>query len=44
MRRIALITAMFSLLTAGPVFAQEWIEFASQRDFFTVNFPSEPKL
>ncbi len=44
MRRIALITAMFSLLTAGPVFAQEWIEFASQRDFFTVNFPSEPKV
>jgi len=26
MRRIALIAAMLSLLTAGPVFAQEWIE------------------
>src|SRR5439155_26738550 len=44
MRRIPLIAAALSLLISGPCFAQEWIEYASQKDFFTVNFPSEPKV
>ena len=44
MRRIPLIAAALSLLISGPCFAQEWIEYASQRDFFTVNFPSDPKV
>ena len=44
MRRIPFIAAALSLFIAGPCFAQEWIEYASQKDFFTVNFPSEPKV
>ncbi len=44
MRRILLIAAALSLFISGPCFAQEWIEYASQRDFFTVNFPSDPKV
>jgi hypothetical protein len=44
MRRIPFIAAALSLLISGPCFAQEWIEYASQRDFFTINFPSEPKV
>jgi len=44
MRRVPLIAAALSLLMAGPAFAQEWVEYASQQDFFTVNFPTEPKV
>jgi len=44
MRRIPFIAAALSLFISGPCFAQEWIEYASQKDFFTVNFPSEPKV
>jgi hypothetical protein len=44
MRLTPLITATLSLLMAGPSFAQEWIEYASRADFFTVNFPGEPKV
>jgi len=31
---------MFSI--SGPLFAQEWIEFASREDRFTCNFPAQP--
>jgi len=44
MRRIPIIAAALSLFISGPCFAQEWIEYASQKDFFTVNFPSQPKV
>jgi len=44
MRRIPQIAVVLSLFISGPCFAQEWIEYASQKDFFTVNFPSEPKV
>ena len=44
MRRIPLIAAAWILLVSATAFAQEWIEYASQKDFFTVNFPSEPKV
>ena len=44
MRRIPRIAAVLSLFISGPCFAQEWIEYSSQRDFFTINFPSEPKV
>jgi hypothetical protein len=44
MRRIPFIAAALSLFISGPCFAQEWIEYASQRDLFTVNFPSQPKV
>ena len=44
MRLIPLVSAAFVLLASGPSFAQEWIQYASQEDFFTVNFPSEPDV
>src|SRR5258705_10709151 len=44
MRRIPLIAATWVLLISATAFAQEWIEYASQQDFFTVNFPSQPKV
>src|SRR5437773_6269583 len=44
MRRIPLIAAAWVLLISATAFAQEWIEYASQQDFFTVNFPSQPKV
>ena len=44
MRLISLVSAAFVLLVSGPAYAQEWIEYASQEDFFTVNFPGEPTV
>ena len=44
MRLLPLVSAAVVLLMSGPAFAQEWIEYASQEDFFTVNFPSEPTV
>ena len=32
------------LFLSGPLFAQEWIEFASREDRFTANFPVQPKI
>src|SRR6266516_3159914 len=32
------------LAISGPLFAQEWIEFVSQEDRFTCNFPIQPKV
>ena len=36
--------AVFVLVLSGPSLAQVWIEFASQEDRFTCNFPSQPKV
>jgi len=44
MRLIPLIAAALSLFLSGPSFAQEWIDYASRADLFTVNFPGEPKV
>ena len=44
MRRMSLIAAAWVLFISATAFAQEWIEYASQQDFFTVNFPSQPKV
>jgi hypothetical protein len=45
MRLIPLIAAAFVLCSSGPALAQEeWIEYASRADLFSVNFPSEPKV
>jgi len=44
MRLIPLVPAAFVLFLSGPAFAQDWIEYASRTDFFTVNFPTEPKV
>ena len=38
------IAATISLFIAYPAFAQGWIEYASQQDFFTINFPGEPEI
>jgi len=44
MRLIPLISATLVLSISGPLFAQEWIEFANREDRFTCNFPSQPKV
>ena len=44
MRLIPLVSAAFVMLVSGPSFAQEWIEYSSAEDFFTVNFPTEPDV
>lgn len=38
------VPALFVLLIGSPVFAQEWSEFTSRMDRFTVNFPGQPKV
>jgi hypothetical protein len=46
MSRYSLIAATLVLLISTACFAQEqeWIEYASQADFFTINFPTQPKI
>src|SRR5438552_18464751 len=36
------IILMFSI--SGPLFGQEWMEFASREDRFTCLFPGQPKV
>lgn len=42
MRPIPLAAAALSLTIAGPCFG--WIEYASQTDHFSINFPDEPEV
>jgi hypothetical protein len=42
MRPTPLIAAALSLVLTEPAFA--WIEYASQADHFSVNFPAEPEV
>ena len=42
MRLISVVAAVSILSTSAPAWAQEWIEFASQEDRFTCNFPGQP--
>src|SRR5262245_51983338 len=44
MRPTLLISTVLVLSISGPLFAQEWIEFASREDRFTCNFPNQPKI
>src|SRR5207244_10253413 len=44
MRLTPLISATLAIAVASPLFAQEWIEFASREDRFTCNFPTQPKI
>lgn len=44
MRRISLIAAVLSLFISAPAFAQEWIEYESRADFFSVSLPAKPKV
>ena len=44
MRPILLTLLALVASLSGPLFAQEWVEFASQQDRFTCNFPVQPKV
>lgn len=43
MRLISLVPALL-LLTSASAGAQEWVEYASRTDMFTVNFPGQPTV
>jgi hypothetical protein len=43
MRAVRFTLAIIVLFTSAPAFAQEWTEFTSRADRFTVNFPGQPK-
>ena len=36
--------AAFVFCLAGPAFAQDWVEFASQEDRFSIVFPGQPQI
>jgi len=44
MRLSPLIPATLLLLLPQPSFAQDWMEYASRADFFSVNFPGDPAV
>ncbi len=44
MRLTTFVTTGLTLAVAAPLFAQEWVEFASREDRFTCLFPSQPKV
>jgi hypothetical protein len=44
MRHVPLVPAAFVLCLAAPAFAQEWVEYTSKEDGFTVNFPDKPTV
>jgi hypothetical protein len=43
MRSSALVPAVILVLST-PAFAQEWSEFVSKQDYFSVSFPGQPKV
>ena len=44
MRLTPLVSTALALSVAAPLFAQEWVEFASRDDRFTCLFPTQPKV
>ena len=44
MRFMPVISIALLFFVSGPLFAQEWIEFASREDRFACLFPSQPKI
>ena len=44
MRLISLVSTALVLSMSGSSLAQDWIEYASRADFFSVNFPGQPKV
>ena len=44
MRFISVASVALIVFISVPSFAQEWIEYKNQGDFFGINFPSEPKV
>jgi hypothetical protein len=39
-----LVIAALSFALSAPAFAQEWVEFASRADRFSINFPAQPTV
>ena len=44
MRVILFVLAALTALVPAPAAAQEWFEYTSREDMFSVNFPSQPKI
>lgn len=44
MRILKIISLAFALLVSGASFAQDWFEFISSEDLFTINMPVEPTI
>ncbi len=44
MRLFRVALAGFILLSAGSVFAQEWIEYVDRQEYFQINFPGQPTV
>ena len=44
MRLTPLVSMAVALSVAAPIFAQEWVEFASREDRFTCLFPAQPTV
>jgi hypothetical protein len=44
MRLIPLVSAASLLIVSAPAVAQDWIDYVNRSDYFTVNFPSQPKV
>ena len=45
MRLMSLVPAAALILAvSAPASAQEWVEYSSRSDFFTVNFPAQPTV
>lgn len=44
MRHVLCVPVAFVLCLSAPASAQEWIEYTSRADLFTVNFPGEPTV
>ena len=44
MRASHFVAAALFLSLSAPASAQEWIEYVSKEDRFTVNFPGQPRV
>ncbi len=44
MRLMPLVAVAYLTFASVPALAQEWIEYVSRDDLFTVNFPAEPDV
>ena len=44
MRLMPLMSSALVLAMSGTSFAQDWTEFSSPEDFFTITFPGQPKV
>lgn len=44
MRTLKITSLVFALLVSSASFAQDWFEFTSSEDLFTINMPVEPSI